>query len=412
MTFKEATDGNTGSATKFGAPDLNKITQMLNGKDITDTVTIHQNVFWKFSEGALQLYNTAKTYLLTIKTGAQTGNYNLSIPVLSANDTIETLGTAQTVTGAKTFTSDITISATKKLLLSASTWLIETSSNVFDLFVNSVSKLNITNTLAKFQNLDLAISATQKLFYDGGGDTYAVESSANNLDVYVGGTKVETKTTTETINAVPVQMKGGLTWGKIGKSFEEMFQGKSIDTTNVWTQNNVSGTNTFAMETGIDSGFKITTQAVSGAKASINTGTIYHYNPTNCIIYGIMQYDNTSDSVYMGISNNIDPSSASTHTIACRMNTSTTYVELVNSNGTSQTVTATTTAKGTANLPFKIIATATSIKLYLLVANVWTLSATSSTNLPSSACSPVFMVANNSTTSQVGRAIYLRVDNG
>ena len=92
--------------------------------------------------------------------------------------------------------------------------------------------------------------------------------------------------------------------------------------------------------------------------------------------------------------------------------TSTTYVELVNSNGTSQTVTATTTAKGTANLPFKIIATATSIKLYLLVSNVWTLSATSSTNLPSSACSPVFMVANNSTTSQVGRAIYLRVDNG
>jgi len=412
MTFKVASDNNTGSADKFGAPDLNKITNMLNGNDINDTVTINANVFWRYVDSALKLFNTAKTYLVTIRTGTQTGNYDLAIPTLISNDTIITSGTAQTISGAKNLSSDLTLASTKRVLLSASTWILETSSNVFELFVNSVSKLNISNTLALFQNLDFAISTTKKLFFDGGGNTYALESSADNLDFYVGGTKALAISTTESVFGNDIVSKGGLTFRKISKVFEDRFTGKILDTVNFWTQNNVSGSNTYAMETGIDSGFKITTQASSGAHGSINFGTIFHFNPTNCTIFGIIQYDNANNQVYMGISSGTDPSSSSSHTCCVRMTTSTTFVELINSNGSNQTITATDVARSANNTPFKIICTNANIKLFLHVAGVWVLKATSSTTLPTTSCSPIFSVKNNSTSSTNGRAIFLRVENG
>ncbi len=52
------------------------------------------------------------TFTVEVISGAQTGNYTLTIPVLSANDTIVTLGTSQTISGAKTFSSVITSTVT------------------------------------------------------------------------------------------------------------------------------------------------------------------------------------------------------------------------------------------------------------------------------------------------------------
>lgn len=48
---------------------------------------------------------------LTINTGAQTDNRTLSVPVLSGNDTLVTLGTTQTLTGTKTFSADVILGA-------------------------------------------------------------------------------------------------------------------------------------------------------------------------------------------------------------------------------------------------------------------------------------------------------------
>lgn len=54
MTWKEATDSDAGTAAMYGAPDVKKIMQMLNGTDVTDTVSIHANVVWSFADGALK----------------------------------------------------------------------------------------------------------------------------------------------------------------------------------------------------------------------------------------------------------------------------------------------------------------------------------------------------------------------
>lgn len=86
MSFKVATDTNPGDTQHFGAPDLNKITTMLNG--VTNVATVPMNSIWQWYDQKLKFRNPAGTFYLTIRTPAITENLDLNLPAITASDTI------------------------------------------------------------------------------------------------------------------------------------------------------------------------------------------------------------------------------------------------------------------------------------------------------------------------------------
>lgn len=74
--------------------------------DVTSGVTFNDKTT-ATKQLRLQIANQTAATIFTFDTGAQTVSRTLSVPVLGANDTIETLATAQTITGAKTFSNTI-----------------------------------------------------------------------------------------------------------------------------------------------------------------------------------------------------------------------------------------------------------------------------------------------------------------
>ncbi len=62
------------------------------------------------SGNVLDLYNPANTYIYTIVTSAIAASYTLTLPLITANDTIDVLGLAQTFSAAKTFGAGLSLS--------------------------------------------------------------------------------------------------------------------------------------------------------------------------------------------------------------------------------------------------------------------------------------------------------------
>jgi hypothetical protein len=110
-----------------------------------------------------------------------------------AVNTIRTTATVITMGVATTHNADTTIVATKKLLLTADagTYIVESADNVFDLYCGGANYVKITHASTKVEILgaDLEVDATKRIFLDGGGDTYIVESASNVLDFYTAGAK-------------------------------------------------------------------------------------------------------------------------------------------------------------------------------------------------------------------------------
>ncbi len=81
------------------------------------------------------------------------------------------------------------------------------------------------NIVGTVSSTGLAVAATGKLYLDGGGDTYLVESSANVLDLYAGGVKTLSMTAsgaavTGTLSATGVATLGAATnEGVTGQAF-------------------------------------------------------------------------------------------------------------------------------------------------------------------------------------------------
>ena len=100
------------------------------------------------------------------------------------------LAANETITGAWSFTGDLSLAATKKLYLDGGgdTYITESSANRIA-FVSGGTEMFVVNSGVPI-NLSkeaLGVEATKKLYLDGGGDTYIQENSGNQLTVVAGG---------------------------------------------------------------------------------------------------------------------------------------------------------------------------------------------------------------------------------
>jgi len=107
MVWDTITGAGTTTATKFFGDVMNKINDMLNGVDVSDTVQIHANVIWQFRGSSLTVSDTSDTHQYTIFPSELTASRNIILPAILANDTFNTIGLAQTITAVKTHTEDI-----------------------------------------------------------------------------------------------------------------------------------------------------------------------------------------------------------------------------------------------------------------------------------------------------------------
>lgn len=83
MTWSTITGAGTTTATKFSGDVMNKINNMLNGTDVSDTVTINSAVTWTFKGSALNVRDLDDTHTYTISGGNITGNKTILLPVVS-----------------------------------------------------------------------------------------------------------------------------------------------------------------------------------------------------------------------------------------------------------------------------------------------------------------------------------------
>jgi len=103
MAWSTITGAGTSIATKFFGDVMNKINNMLNGTDVSDTVTINANVTWQFNGNAFRIRDSDDTNNYIFVGGNLAADRNVNLPVLAAADTIDFIGTSSTHTGAKTF---------------------------------------------------------------------------------------------------------------------------------------------------------------------------------------------------------------------------------------------------------------------------------------------------------------------
>lgn len=98
MTFKRVTSAVSGDATHFGGLDVNKFSDYLGGTDISGTETIDINTATKFRTSTVRLRNPANTFEYTVVPAAIAADRNVTLPLLTGNDTLVTEAFAQTLT--------------------------------------------------------------------------------------------------------------------------------------------------------------------------------------------------------------------------------------------------------------------------------------------------------------------------
>ena len=156
--------------------------------------------------------------------------------------------------------------------------------------------------LTKIKGAGVNISATEKLYFDDGGNTYIYESGADVLDVYVGGANMVklTESTTDTVTVT-----GNLTVGVDGTGHDVKFFGDTASAYMLWDQSAddliLSGTAQLSIDTATDASNTTTgsfhTDGGVGIAKKLYVGTDLDVDGTANLdavdIDGAVQIDNT-----------------------------------------------------------------------------------------------------------------------
>ena len=119
----------------------------------------------------------------TLSIGA-TDEIDLTATALDLNGNVD-------ISGTTTLGSDLSVPATNKILLDGgdNTYIQESSADVLQVVVGGNDAIRIRDSAndVNIQTLDLTVDATQKIFLDGGGNTYLHESTGDTIQMVVGG---------------------------------------------------------------------------------------------------------------------------------------------------------------------------------------------------------------------------------
>lgn len=107
MVFATITGAGTTTATKFYGDITNKFSNMFNGVDVTDTVTINTAVTWTFKGTAFRIRDSDDSHSYIFSGGNIVADRTISLPVLAGNDALPFPSLAQTWTGTQTFTAPV-----------------------------------------------------------------------------------------------------------------------------------------------------------------------------------------------------------------------------------------------------------------------------------------------------------------
>jgi hypothetical protein len=141
---------------------------------------------------------------------------------------------------------DVIMNTTKKFYIDSGgdTFLYESSANVMDFFGGGSLKLRLAATQVNVASgIDLTIPATQKIYLDGGNDTFLTESAGDTLDIATGGVVALQITSGQILDyklaAVALGAGGDGTLGATGGS------GPSTTTQNAWIRVKIAGTDSY-----------------------------------------------------------------------------------------------------------------------------------------------------------------------
>ena len=109
MVWKVVNISDSGTSSKHGADDLDKVAKLFNGVDVDD---VDINADFKFRSGKLQIANPANTFKYNILGSALTTvNKDLTLPLLTGDDTFTVNSLAQTLSN-KTLDSSCVLPST------------------------------------------------------------------------------------------------------------------------------------------------------------------------------------------------------------------------------------------------------------------------------------------------------------
>jgi hypothetical protein len=100
----------------------------------------------RFDNNGVTIEDSDNTHVVTISPGNESASRVLSIPVLGAADTVETLGTAQTVSGVKTFSADPRTSVGVGAVAGSGVALVENGNGAVHKTVFTLTAVSVTVT--------------------------------------------------------------------------------------------------------------------------------------------------------------------------------------------------------------------------------------------------------------------------
>lgn len=112
MTWVTITGAGTTTATKFHGDAMNKISNMFNGTDVTDTVTINSAVTWTFKGTALRVEDSDASHSYIFSGSDLAADRTITLPLLAGNDTLVTEAHSATLTNKTVALGSNTVSGT------------------------------------------------------------------------------------------------------------------------------------------------------------------------------------------------------------------------------------------------------------------------------------------------------------
>ena len=202
MSFKVVNNADAGTVTKHGGNDADRVSQLLNGSDVGIPDI---NSSFRYRSGKLAVRNPANSFSYNFIGSALVADRNLTLPLLTADDTLVTLNLAQTLTNKVISGTTNTIIDIPDSALPPGMVYTDMPNTFTD--TNTFTETNVFQAAQKFDNYNevKAIAAPAnpasgfaRLYLDTGDNKYKIKKSDGSiidLDVVGAGAATDERVT-------------------------------------------------------------------------------------------------------------------------------------------------------------------------------------------------------------------------